>query len=258
MKEVYIAYFDFLGFKEFILKNDYKTLKIRMEHIFRDIEICLGQGKYQDPINGILLADISRSRLNCLNISDTVIFWTKNCELNSLKELINVAYEFNWRENSYNFPLRGCIMKGKINEVTDKKINPMGGSYSVQCVYGKGIIEANEKANCQNWAGTVVDKTIIEDLRIFGQIEFIKAITLKCNVPYKTNIEKVTENIEEYVFKIRKDYLNKTVLKNVLHSIDVVFSQDNKSVDSESVKQKIENTKKFILDTNKSHKYRKL
>src|SRR5262249_38863533 len=123
MKEVYLAYFDFMGFKEFIQNNDDETLVRRMGHIFRDIEICLGQGKYQEPKGGVILADVSKSKLNCLSISDTVIIWTNDVERDSLIELINVAYEFNWRENGYNFPVRGAIQRGKIKEVTGRQTN---------------------------------------------------------------------------------------------------------------------------------------
>jgi hypothetical protein len=49
--ERFIAYFDFLGYKEFILKNDSKHLRTRAGHILRDIEISLGQGKYKEPKN---------------------------------------------------------------------------------------------------------------------------------------------------------------------------------------------------------------
>jgi hypothetical protein len=56
MKVVYIAYFDLLGFKEFIEKNNDETLITRMGHIFRDIETSLAQGKYQTPRDGVILA----------------------------------------------------------------------------------------------------------------------------------------------------------------------------------------------------------
>lgn len=243
MREVYIAYFDFMGFKEFIQNNDDETLIIRMGHIFRDIEMSLGQGQYQEPRNGLMLADVSHSKLNCLNISDTVIMWTNECELESLKELIDVAYDFNWRENGFNFPLRGVVLKGKIGDVNGRQENSQGGSYSVQCLYGKGIVDAHLKAESQNWAGTVIDQTIIEDLKRYNQIDFIKEMTTKYDVPYKTG------NINEFVFKIKKGPLNDTFLQNTLIAIDRVFSMDNKSISSDSIKQKIENTKKFIIDT---------
>lgn len=82
--ERFIAYFDYLGYKEFILNNDSKHLRTRAGHILRDIEASLGQGKYKEPHNGIIVADLSETRINCLNISDTVIFWTNDNSIESL------------------------------------------------------------------------------------------------------------------------------------------------------------------------------
>jgi hypothetical protein len=245
MKEVYLAYFDFMGFKEFIQNNEDKTLRKRMAHIFRDIELSLGQGKTTKQSNGIVLSDVSLSRINCLNISDTIIFWTNDCIMKSLEELLNVASEFNWRENSYNFPVRGCVLKGKIKLDSGKVNNSVGGSYSIQCIYGKGIVDAHLKAENQNWAGTVIDSTIINDLLKQNNLEFLERLAFKYQVPYKTySFEK------EYVFKIKIGKLNTLELNNTLKDIENVFSSDNKNIQIEGVKQKIENTKKFIIDTN--------
>src|SRR5699024_2535937 len=129
MKEVYLAYFDYMGFKEFIVKNEDEELIRRMNHIFRDIEIALGQGKYRAPKNGSILSNLSESTINCLNISDTVLFWTNDCTYESLKTLIKVADEFNWREVNYNFPIRLALVKGKVKEVSEKQTNSYSGSY---------------------------------------------------------------------------------------------------------------------------------
>ena len=68
MKEAYLAYFDFMGFKEFVYNNEDEVLMRRMGHIYRDIESSLGRGKNQKPSNGVVMADLSESKLNCLNI----------------------------------------------------------------------------------------------------------------------------------------------------------------------------------------------
>src|SRR5690606_13471758 len=129
-----------------------------------DIERALGQGKYNKPHNGRILSDLSKSRINCLNISDTVLFWTNQCDYESLKELILVSYNFNWMQIGFNFPIRGALVKGKIQLVSGQIANQNNGYYSVQCLYGKGLIKAHEKAESQNWAGTVIDESIILDL----------------------------------------------------------------------------------------------
>ena len=242
MKITYLAYFDFMGFKEFINNNDDETLMRRMGHIFRDIETSIGLGKYQEPRNGVLLADLSKSKLNCLNISDTVIIWTNDCSSESLMELIKVAYHFNWTENGYNFPVRGSVIKGKIREVTGKNINSEGGSYSVQCVYGKAMIDAHIKAENQNWAGTVLDESVVIDLQSTEKGEqLLNEVSLKYKVPYKTG------ELEEYVLKLKKGKLNEIALNNVLSDIDRIFAMDNKGI-NDNVKEKISNTKQFLID----------
>jgi len=105
----YIAYFDYLGYKDFILNNESQHLEVRAGHILRDIEMALAQGKYQEPRNGIILSDLSKSRINCLNVSDTVIFWTHDDSIESLEELMHVAYRFNWQEILFNMPVRGVV-----------------------------------------------------------------------------------------------------------------------------------------------------
>lgn len=243
MKEVYLAYFDFMGFKEFIEQNEDDHTINRMGHIFRDIEMSLSQGNYHEPSNGIILSDTSKSNINCLNISDTVLFWTNDCTYDSLKELIEVSYEFNWREVTYNFPIRGALVKGKIREVSGKQKSITGGSYSVQCLYGKGLIKAHLKAENQNWSGTVIDESVILDLNeLKNGIDFLSKYAIRYKVPYKK--EEFLE--DEYVFKLTKEINNQETNKNLKEKIKRVFSLDNKSIDSDSVQKKIKNTQRFI------------
>jgi hypothetical protein len=245
MKEVYLAYFDFMGFKQFILNNEDEVLIRRMGHIFRDIEMCLGKGSYQEPRNGILLSDISSSKLNCLNISDTVLFWTNDLSEESLQELIQVAHEFNWREVSFNFPLRGSIVKGKVRIVSGKDETQAGGSYSVQCLYGNGLVYAHDLAENQEWAGSIIDDNVYKDLVETEEGKKIaEKLILEYNVPLKSNKSRLSK-----VFKLRQGILNEEHLKNILKAIDNVFALDNKGVDNESVQLKIANTKKFLVDS---------
>lgn len=244
MKEVYLAYFDFMGFKQFILNNEDEVLIRRMGHIFRDIEICMGQGEFQEPKNGVILADISKAKINCLNISDTVLFWTNDLSEESLIELIQVANDFNMREISHNFPLRGSVVKGTIKIVSGKDQTEQGGSYSVQCLYGKGLVEAHDLAENQEWAGTIIHDAVYSDLNYYdiGK-ELIKKYIVDYDVPIKDNLTRKSK-----VFKIREEISNDEHLKNVLASIENVFALDNKGIDNKSVQNKIKNTKDFVIN----------
>lgn len=245
MKEVYLAYFDFMGFKNFILNNEDEVLMRRMGHIFSSLETCLSKGTYHPSQGGMLYADISQSKLNSLNISDTILLWSNDLSNESLLELIEVAYAFNWRQVTFNFPLRGAVVKGNIRLVSGRDENPNGGSYSVQCLYGKGLVYAHDIAENQEWAGTIIDETVFDPLNSFkaGKDLLGKYVT-DYNVPLKYDQFRQSK-----VFKLKQGPLNEESLKNSLDMIDYVFALDNKGVDNESVQRKIKNTKDFLIYT---------
>ena len=75
----FIAYFDYLGFKQFIENNDLSYQKSTVNMIFRDIESALSGGKTKDAPQGRIF-DIAKSNINCINFSDTVVYWTNDDE----------------------------------------------------------------------------------------------------------------------------------------------------------------------------------
>ena len=160
----FIGYYDYLGFTDFIMNNDHDYQRNIMGNIFRDIESSLGRGKVKESSQGIL-ADLKDSRINCINFSDTVIFWTIDDSIDSLYELIEVTHKFNWQTNIYFFPARGAIHYGEIEHVDYRQLNQGGGVYNINSIFGKGMVEAYQKAEQQDWAGTVIDQSIIEFLK---------------------------------------------------------------------------------------------
>ena len=91
----FLAYFDYLGFQDFIERNEADYQKKIVNNIFRDIEGALGQGKVVENEHGYI-ADLSQVKINCINFSDTVIFWTDEDGVDDLRNLLNVALKFNW------------------------------------------------------------------------------------------------------------------------------------------------------------------
>lgn len=245
MKEVYLAYFDFMGFKQFILNNEDEVLMTRMGHIFTEIELCISRGNYHQRNGQMIYADTTKSKLNTLNISDTILFWTNDLAEDSLSELIEVAYEFNWSQIRFNFPLRGAIVKGNVHIASGKNDSENGGSYSVQCLYGKGLVHAHDLAESQDWAGTIIDDTIISDLEKFEEgRDLLEKYTVDYDVP-----RKKMEPRPSKVFKLRQGIANEEHLKNLLKSIDDVFALDNKGTEHPDVQEKIKNTKDFLIHT---------
>ncbi len=245
MTEAFIAYFDLLGFKEFILNNDTNHIYRRMGHVMRDIELALGQGNYQKPRNGIVLADLSNTRLNCINVSDTIIFWTNDTEIESLDELIQVADKFNWSMNLYNFPLRGCVLKGFVSYEGNSSRNNTGALYSVSSLVGSAIVHAYIKTENQDWAGTVIDNRVFEEFSSIKEAErYFNQHAVKYMVPYKL---PPLDQQEEYVFMYAKNSkLDDITYANTVKMITEVFALDNKPFDHPGTKRKLENTILFL------------
>lgn len=241
--ERFIAYFDYLGFKEFIERNDLDYQKRIIGNNFRDMEGALGLGKYKKVPHGII-ADISDSSINCINFSDTVIFFTNDTTDSSLEEILKVAHTFNWTAIDYCFPVRGSIVLGEMIYVDYKKNNQKGGIYNINSVFGKGLVNAYLKADSQDWAGTVLDRSFVEEIerRGYNIDEFLSPYAKRYMVPYKNGIT----NEEEFVLNIIKGDLNEEALKNYSQSIRDNFSAHNKSVNNEGVQRKIDNTLLFL------------
>lgn len=238
----YITYFDFLGYKKFILNNDSEYIRSRVGHILRDIEISLGQGRYQDIQYGVI-ADISKSKLNCLNISDTIIIWTNDDSHESFIELLKVSFDFNWRVTRYHFPVRGAIVYDEIDIISHFQNIPNGGSYSVNSIFGKGLVNAHLKAEDLDMAGCVIDKSILNKISEFGGVqEILDDYALLHKVPYKNNITNDFEYLLRFV--INKT-INQEAFENLKKGIEEAFKNDNKGI-NERVQTIIKNTIDFL------------
>lgn len=239
----FIAYFDYLGFKEFIEKNDLDFQKKVIGNNFRDMESALGKGKLKDAPYGVI-ADISKSQINCINFSDTVVFFTNDTNKASLLEILEVAYNFNIRAIDDCFPVRGALVYGEMIYLDYKQKNSCGGIYNVNSVFGKGLVRAHLRADNQHWAGTVLDESLISEIVNFGYNldEFLLPFAKKYKVPYKNGDERE----EEFVLNIIKGTLNNKSLEIFSNRISYNFAQYNKSVDEPRVQEKISNTLKFL------------
>lgn len=240
----YIAYFDFLGYKEFILRNpDSNYLRTRARNVLRDISMSLSLGKYHPPQGGVVAPDLTSVRVNCLNISDTVIFWTEDDSLESLEELVLISHEFNWRQNLYNMPVRGVLYCDSIEMMSHKERNTVGAIYSTNMIYGHGLIKAHIKAESLNLAGTVIDETVLIHKHDRDLIEnIISPFAKGYPVPYKSGDIK-----NEYVYLLSKgSVMPEEGIESKKELVLNTFKRDDKPTDSERVQSLLKNTYDFI------------
>lgn len=245
-KEVYLSYFDLMGFKEFILKNDPNYVTPRMNNIYLDIENALTRNNLKQEESGLYRPDVKNASLNCINISDTILFWTNDLNYNSLCSLFVTTYLLNYTLNISNFPVRGCMIKGIVDCISGKHNSVNDTFYAGLCLYGKGVVEAHDKAEGQEWAGTVLDQSIANELNTQQEKKLIEKYCVQYRIPYKITKQYPTGDIgyDEYAFKLLDSIPNDAALNILKEDINRVFSNDNKSI-NENVKKKLDNTLKF-------------
>ena len=243
MNENLIAYFDLLGYKQFIENNDEKLTALRVGHILRDIENSLSLRKTKPSNPGRVIADLEYSKVNCLNISDTIILWTSDYSDEGVENFLDVCFNLNFMLNKFTFPCRGVLISDKFQMISGKEQNSAGFSYSPNIMYGRGLLKAHIKSDSFNFASTVIDKSFVEKFADNKKvIEKIENLSLKYLVPYK---EYHDNQDLEYVFKYTISNLNQTYFDNIKNGVIKNFHKDNKGV-SASVQVKIDNTIDFL------------
>lgn len=244
-----IAYFDFLGFTQFIENNDLVYQQGIMKEIFMRIENALSNGVLIENQHHKVVNDIGKGKIRCVNFSDTVVFWTADISIESLNEFIETAHRFNVLCNNYLFPVRGNVLLGEMVHYDYRNQNDNGGLYNVNSLIGKGILTAHQKAESQNWAGTVIDQSILiqlENNNVNPDV-FFEKYAKRYKVPYKEN----KENDTEFVLNLIDDNLNNESYKTFETNLYRNFSNHKKDINNDKVKEKLENTllyfKSFII-----------
>lgn len=208
----YIGYFDYLGFRKFIENNNLIEQRKGMNNLWRDIEDALTLEKKVEGPRGGLIGDFEEAKINCINFSDTVVYFTDDASLESLEALLEVAYIFNYKTNGYFFPARGALVHGDLETVDFTYKNSKKNVYNINSVYGQGLISAYEKAESQDWAGTVIDQSFIKAIELSGNDpdDYLKKYAIKYNVPYKGGVGEE----KEYVLKLVCDKINQVTFEN--------------------------------------------
>lgn len=252
----FIAYFDYLGFKDFIQRNPVEFQMQIMDNNYRDISTALAKGKRKALPGGGYTPDLDNSRLRCINFSDTIIFYTNDDSWESLIEILDVSHWFNSKCNLFFFPVRGCLHYGEFVDLNFNRNNPNNGSFHVNSVYGDGLIKAYQKAESQAWAGAIIDETIVEYIRGQGknELEVFGKYAKLFPVPYKSYNWKTklkhwfSKPQNEWVINLldTDSKLDAEALKRYSRSIHMNFANYNKRVDSPKVQQAIKNTLEFV------------
>ena len=241
--ETYIAFFDILGFKEIVLNNDLKSLNNKFNDFLRESQISVSTGQTVHLENGIIVPDLSEIKVNCIHISDSVIFWTQNQDQESFNNLLNACTTFYRRSLQMEFPLRGAIVYGEMEFtpgiINDKEQN----SFSNFSLIGKGLINAYLKAESLHLSACIVDQSALTKLGESASNELIKNESLfYYNTPFNNCFS-------EYVHLIRplKGVCNELFFSNRAKTIKENFERLMYGKPMlQSIKEKMNNTIKLL------------
>jgi len=238
--ETYLAYFDILGFKDFIYNTAQDEIDFKFDCLLRDSQSSITDDKFISDLYGGLVPDLKQSRVNCLHVSDSIIFWTSGVSKEQFAHIIDVSNDFfQCCCVNQTFPVRGCIVKGIISfdPFTIKSQKEL--KFINSSIYGKALIDAYIKAELQEWAGCYIDKSVFEGI---DEIEINALIAsgkiLKYPVPFKDQIVK-----EEFTIKMIGEK------RDNISEIDVqkLFTQHlgNNPITT-SIQKKLDNTLKYF------------
>lgn len=241
--ETFIAFFDILGFKEFIFNNDFDETKRLFGHLLRDTQTALSKENYLEVPQGIV-PDLSFQKVNALHVSDSIVFWTNTSTAADFEELVNVCYSFYWRSLQTTFPLRGCLTFGEIDFNPNTIKNSNGIYFHNYSLIGKGLVEAYLKAESLEYAGCLLDKKAIAkvDDKLINDLIYDQKLCMY-KVPCKTGFSY------EHVFRPNRGDHNDVSFRNTANRIKNLFTYASKN-DIEklpsSVLNKMNNTIDFI------------
>jgi len=242
--ETFIAYFDILGFKEFINNNESKETIRLFNHLLRETQNALSSGKMKASDASTIVPDLRYQKVNCLHISDSIIFWTNTNSEDDFRDLVDVCYTFYGRSLQMFFPLRGCLTYGDIYFYPATIQNENDITFYNYSLIGKGLISSYLKAENIEYAGCIVDEKAIKKLsdRVIDDLIYEQKICMY-KVPFKNGFEY------QHVFKPIDGSHNEVSFRNSVNAIKSLFSYASKTdIDNmpESVKRKLNNTIDFI------------
>lgn len=162
-KRPYFAFLDILGFKALVKNNSHAALVELYDKIFsaQVDKVSKGHKEFAEKQAGRLGEKYTDAGLEMINISDSILIWTKHGQPSALFELVMAVSTLMGISLIQGLPLRGCITS------QDFSVTNRPNSVSV---IGKGLVHAYTMEGIQQWSGCMIDKGIIDYFRSIEKV----------------------------------------------------------------------------------------
>jgi hypothetical protein len=239
-----VAFLDILGFSEIVKHNSFEELEEIYKVFNRGYTSGVTRNKFIKK-GSQFFKDFNDSNIQAIQISDSIILWTKEDTIKSYYDLILIVHELLGNGIFSGLPLRACIDYGEFGN----NINFHSNNISTNTFYGKAIITSHQQCESQSWSGGFITKRGVEayskmcsslndnhlrsltDIKSLEQDHFLK----KFIVPFRN------EKSEEYCINWVRWQDPKITLDNLIKS----FGKHNKPTSCVRVKEIIQNTIEF-------------
>ncbi len=240
----FIAFLDILGFKELVENNSIEKLKEIYSVVLND--------SYDNIIK--LVKDNVRKnssdgwpefKLQTRIISDSIMLWNENDSFEGFSGLLLIVRSMCAMAFTHGIPLRGAIVLGELEELVIPAIDETIPDSPV--LLGNGITKAFELEKKQQLMGCIISHEAKDHLNsILPQGKSIETGFKDGTrlIPYDVPLKGKTEKYYcvNWV-SFRPDVYRQLDLPKIVRE---VFSEHNKSIDTQQVEIKIDNTVAFI------------
>ncbi len=244
-KNVYLAYFDVLGFKGIVGKRYLTEVEDFFYKLLLNTESAVSDERCDGSIPSEYCANLNSLNLNCLHISDSIIFWTNTDDAEDLNRIINCCDKLVKNRTIPCKLLRGCLTHGEIsyNFYSSPQISTQQSIYHDYSIIGQPIIDAYTKAESLQLTGCVLDRNIIRRIKSESLEKIVRdGIIAERIIPTKFGISL------EYVYTPAKGGYTEVGFKNDVESLKRAYEFASKcSIAnlSEDAQRKLYNTIEF-------------
>lgn len=235
MKNSFVAFFDILGFKDLVEKNNHEDLmELYNDSLYVTLDLT---DSIFTPIYNAITPDAEKESLDIKTfvISDSIILVQNDFTQRGLLNLIAKSQALASIAMSDGIPVRGGISFGPVSVIQNKRGTTIVGS---------GLTKAYTIEASQQWSGGVIDKECFALFPYVHGKDFIQKLLenkvnpliIKYNVPLKGSKYKVGYCI---------NWPQNRLLKNE-EDIRAAFLKHKKEIPSEREQEKVENTVKFF------------
>jgi hypothetical protein len=251
MGKRFVAFIDILGFKEMVYKTTHEKLVERFNKIFQMI-IAISNSKKGIITKGEkAFIDTSDVFNNVFFISDSIFLWTDTNTVKEFIDLIIVVYRLLDAGIKNNIPLRGGLSYGDFFYQLNSNNSSKQNVYTT--MMGKALTQAYELERNTDWFGCTIDNLCFEYLnpidkdKIINYISNEQLLIIKYPVPFKN-----CEPKEQYVINWLKKNEGFLKEKNQIENIHKNFDHLDLENADDSIRLKVENTKRFVYYINEN------